>query len=86
MNKCKTCKWWKLPDDNDYHGSDICEPTDPDTCKPMKLDFEVKECTSPLLTRFERTVNNNGVSLMDGSQYKSDMYTAENFGCVNHEV
>lgn len=86
MNLCKTCKFWVVPDGNSWRAKDICQPTDPDTYEPMQTEFEVRECSSLKIFRFERPVINDGVSLIDGSDYMADMMTAENFGCVNHEA
>lgn len=86
MDKCKTCKHWKLPPDDEkfWRVKDICNPVDPDTFEPMKLDFEVKMCISDKIVWFERQPESTGVSLMDGSDWFSQMLTGEDFGCVNY--
>lgn len=86
MNFCKTCKFWVVPDERSWRAREICQPLDPDTYEPMRTEFEVRECASDKIVRFERPVINNGVSLIDGSDYMAKMMTAENFGCVNHEA
>ena len=70
MKTCKTCKHWIVPEDKDfqdYRVYDICSPLDQDTYDPMKMDFEVRVCSSPLIIRFERPQTNTGIALTDGS-------------------
>ena len=86
MNTCKHCKFWVL--DKDACGTEqmMCTPTDPDTCKPMVFDFEVRVCTHPSQTFCERPIERNGFGLADGSTYTAMLTTAEEFGCVRFEL
>jgi hypothetical protein len=85
MKLCKTCKWWKDPENEDYKAEWICNPHDQDTFEKAKMPFEVKMCYHPGIAYFERNPSSSGISLVDGSEYYAMMCTGENFGCVNHE-
>lgn len=85
---CKTCKWWI---ENEPGGAlewwilkQLRTPLDPDTFERMEnLPFDVKRCSSPRLTFYERPVESTGACLVDGSEYMAELITAEEFGCVN---
>jgi hypothetical protein len=82
MSRCKHCIHWRIePHNKDYR----IEPIDPDTQAVMVMPFEVRACHSPKLLEFERPIEDSGASVMDGSDYCAELYTAENFGCVNFE-
>lgn len=81
MCLCKKCKFWIASDPNDR--APIEYPEDEDTYELKKMPFEVHECKSTKITRFERSPDITGVSLRDGSDYCVHMYTGEEFGCVN---
>ena len=83
MNKCKTCKHWIAPGNDDFQAGYICHPVDPDTYEPMAMPFEVRMCESPKIVFFERSPDSTGISLIDGSEYYASMLTGEDFGCVN---
>jgi hypothetical protein len=83
MKQCKTCKHWTAVDKNEWN--EICNPYDPDTFESMEMPFEVRRCEHPKLLFCERPVEINGFATMDGSEYKADLYTAEEYGCVLHE-
>lgn len=83
MKHCETCKYWKKVPLDDF--DQIANPTDEDTCEPKEMPFEVRECSSPNITLFERNPNADGISLTDGSDYRAVMYTGPSFGCVLHE-
>jgi len=77
---CKECKWWY---NTDYDKeSEIVSPRDPDTYKFMVLPFEVRFCHCPKITFFERPVESDGATVIDGSQYQACLITAPDFGCV----
>ena len=80
MTTCKTCKHWKIPSDEYYN--EIVTPHDSDTFEPMEMPFQVRFCTSPKITFYERPVESNGATVCDGSNYDADLITAEDFGCV----
>lgn len=82
VERCKTCRWW-VRSDRGYRS--IENPVDPDTFQPMKMPFEVRTCTSQKILFCERPIESNGAALEDGSGYRATLYTAENFGCINHE-
>lgn len=87
MNTCKTCKHWTAPaDDDNHYAVSICGPIDPDTYEPMNRGFETRLCRHPAQARFEAPVERNGFAITDGSQYFAALATAEDFGCVRHEV
>ncbi len=80
---CKTCVWW-TDGDNDWN--EILNPRHPVTYEVMETTFEVRECKHPKLLFCERPVEANGFAVADGSNYRAALYTAEDFGCVRHEV
>lgn len=80
---CKTCKHWTF-ENAGYDG--IANPIDPDTYEPMKMPFEVRRCGHPELMFCERPLDPIGFAVADGSTYMADLYTAEDFGCIRHEV
>ena len=84
MKNCKTCKHWTLAENVDEKM--ICNPNDPDTHKPMKLEFEVRVCKMPTQTFCETPVERNGFGLSDASLYRAVLATAEEFGCIRHEA
>lgn len=61
---------------------ELIYPTDPDTFGPMKMLFEVKYCKSPKITFYERPVESDGATVVDGSQYHAAIITGPDFGCV----
>jgi hypothetical protein len=83
---CKTCKHWSKPKERDFKERDMCEPTDPDGFTPMDRGFEVRICSMPTQTFCESPVERNGFGLTDGSTYFAALATAEDFGCVRHEI
>jgi len=79
---CKNCKFWITT--KEYHT--IINPEDPDTFEIMKnLPFEVRYCKSPKITFYERPIEDNGATVIDGSQYKAALITAPKFGCVQFQ-
>lgn len=82
MDKCRTCKHWRMPD---QEWERIIAPIDPDTYERMKLPDEVRECRHPMLLFCERPLEPNGFAVADGSEYMAALYTAHEFGCVRHE-
>lgn len=86
MNTCKTCKHWAKPDGLFSVGKALCTPIDPTTYMPMDRGFEVRICEMPTQTFCEAPVERNGFGLADGSTYLAVLATAEDFGCVRHEV
>ncbi len=87
MNTCKTCKHWKSVKSHAIvRVEEICAPRDQDTYDLMEMPFEVRQCTSPALVFRERTCESNGFSITDASDYFAILCTAEDFGCVRHEV
>lgn len=85
MDTCKTCKHWKT-EDNNLTWNEITRPYDSDTYEPMEMPFEVRECKHPQLLFCERPLEKNGFCVADGSQYFAGLYTAEDFGCIRHEL
>lgn len=83
MNRCATCKHWEAPEDR---WDNIVFPLDPDTYERMETGFEVRMCLNPKLMFCERPLESNGFALADGSGYKANLYTAEDFGCVRWEA
>lgn len=91
--KCKDCKHWKLPKEEDYWpGYEIVMPlTFPDyehikdeTEQVKLLGYSLKYCTSPKLL-FHRTPTKDGACMVDAEEYKANLITGEDFGCANFE-
>lgn len=75
--RCRTCKHWKPKEDWEQWEDDEDGKGHP---------FEVKSCEQPKMVKFVRPEVADGLALTDGSYYRARMFTAENFGCVNHEA
>lgn len=82
MKTCSTCKHWT---EGDLEWDGRCRPMDPDTYEEMVMPFEVRYCHSPKLMRFERPLEADMASAVDGSEYMAEPLTGPDFGCVNHE-
>lgn len=85
MGNCKSCKYWKVKDE-DMSCKDIIKPSDPDSFKPMKMPWEVRFCTSPDLLFFERPVAPNQACVIDGSEYMAKLITGPDYGCPNFRL
>lgn len=83
MNTCKTCVHWIVKDNGSW--DQILNPVDPDTYEPMATAFDVRECVNPKLLFCERPLESDGFAVADGSEYMASLYTAEDFGCIQHE-
>lgn len=79
---CSSCTHWTAPRPGDH--DPICAPIDPDSFEPMAMPFEVRECKHPRLVRFERPSTRDGVSVVDGSNYRARLCTGPDFGCSLH--
>lgn len=87
MNKCKTCKHWKKPEQQDsYHKDDMCAYRYPTTFEAIPPPFEVRICEHPAQRFCERPLEKDGFAIADGSTYFACLATAEEFGCVRHEA
>lgn len=85
MNRCKTCKWW------DRSEVDIDYPPDyailglGHCTKAVRL-WEAIEWDEDNERRFFKPGYDEQLSFtQDGSQYRADLYTRPDFGCVHHE-
>ena len=91
-NKCKTCKFWTIPEE--YMGAlELAAPRSPmdewvhviDAAKQCELfGYATAYCTSPNIKFYERP-NKDGASVADGSEYMAVFITGEDFGCTLHE-
>ncbi len=88
MNLCNTCGHWKDPSETaePWETVRICHPIDNATREPMVMPFEVRVCTHPKLTRFERTPERNGFGVKDASEFSAALTTGPDFGCVRHSA
>lgn len=84
MQTCKTCRHWTDP--ARHYEERICKPEDQDTFELIRLSFTVKICKHPNQGFCETPAGDNLFSLQDGSNYRALLATAENFGCVLHEL
>jgi hypothetical protein len=83
MKTCETCRYWTGRDG--YEGS-LTDPCDPDTYEPMPMPFEVRYCEHPRLMKFERPVERDQASCVDGSGYRAKLACGPDFGCVHHSL
>jgi len=81
MSNCKNCRWWTPVEG--YDG--VANPVDEETYEPKEMGYEVRTCKHPELTFCETPISADGFGIADGSGYKANLYTAENFGCVRWE-
>ena len=51
----------------------------------MVMPFVVGRCRHPKLLFCERPLSPDGFAVADGSVYRAALFTAESFGCVQHE-
>ena len=91
--KCKDCKHWKMPPDNEYWGAyELAMPQIPPDYEHIKdekeqrelFGYAIKYCRSPKLLFYQRP-DKDGACVADGSQYRACMITGEDFGCTNFE-
>ncbi len=76
---CKNCTKWTKGDKHDQ----ITTPIDEDTYEDKVMPFEVRYCRSPKLIRFERPIEKDSASCIDGSEYMAKLATSENYGCIH---
>lgn len=90
--QCKTCKHWVLGEDDEYNR--LIFPYNPtknyEQCETEEeaaalFGGRVRRCRHPKLLFYQRP-EINGAAVMDGSEYKAELVTGEEFGCVNHEL
>ena len=80
--RCAECKHWNIhKDDHGYEG--ILFDIDPITYENVG-EPKAKYCKSPKISFYE-TPCFGGASVVDGSQYKAELITSPDFGCVNFE-
>jgi len=80
---CKNCRYWHVDENDDWN--EIIYPLNPETYEPMtkkEYGHDVKRCKSPKLLFYIRPAKDEAC-VIDGSQYKAELITGENFGCVN---
>lgn len=90
MNMCKTCRFWNRSDGYET-GDQVLRPFHPVTFDMMtdadmlaEHGHEAKYCTHPKILFYEYP-SKSGAAVVDGSQYRAALITAEEFGCVLHE-
>ena len=72
MERCKTCKHWRVgPDEK----GDECLRSE---------GFETRRCFNPELRFCAPPDKPNGAALEEDFTKWAKLYTAEDFGCVNH--
>ena len=82
MNRCKTCKHWDRVKDGEYNalpGSGAC--------KAARQIWDVTESKPPDYEERRLLPEHAGLLCMveDGSQYRAELITMPDFGCVMHE-
>jgi hypothetical protein len=81
--RCATCAHWRDADDG-HRGPRDLAILGPDYRPVVPQPFDIHQCLSPKVRFYERPVE-DGVAVMDGSEYWATMVTGPHFGCVNHE-
>lgn len=89
-NRCATCKWWLLNEDT--RASRVIFPPDPVTyeqeeteeANTAKWGHRVRQCTHPRVLFYQRP-DKGGAAICDGSEYRAELLTGEDFGCTLHE-
>ncbi len=90
MKTCKQCRHWRL--DKDSRSSDVIFPPDPVTYEreedeernAKKWGHKVRKCCHPKIIFYQRP-EKNAAAICDGSEYRAELLTSEDFGCVLHE-
>ena len=92
MGTCKTCKHWVLDTDDEYNRIIFpCKPGDDyEQCETEEeaaklFGHRVRRCRNPKLLFYQRP-EITGACVVDGSEYRAELLTGEDFGCVNHGV
>ena len=80
MQTCETCKYWTGRDKCDR----VTDPEDPDTWEPMAMPWLVRYCEHPRLMQFERPIERDQASCVDGSNYRARLACGPDFGCVHY--
>lgn len=95
--RCSACKWWRevQPEGRDARlenldaGDLFVEETAPwelfprdENDEPVPYSYRVGECMSPRFRHLEGPTAPDEAATFDASDYKSVIYTAEQFGCV----
>lgn len=93
MKHCKTCKWWRESDKDDYANYDtILFPYRPDTMVQTKNEAEqievyghlIRYCENPKMFFSNHRAIDFAAPIYDGGETAS-LITGEEFGCVLHE-
>ena len=85
---CDSCQWW-LEQKNTYN--DVINSWHPGTYKRIETEeeqinvygYRVRYCKNPKIVFYQRP-DEDGATVMDGSEYKAELLTAEKFGCKLH--
>lgn len=94
MNEqCETCKFWQLDNEDRTYLHPIVFPYHPgkdfEQCQTEEevvaaFGYRVRYCTNPKIVFYQRP-EINAATVVDGSEYRAALLTAEKFGCVLHE-
>lgn len=92
MNTCKNCLHWTLKDEHEARYDRVIFPPDPETyeaeeteeANTKKWGHRVRYCKHPRLLFYQRP-DRNAAAVCDGSNYRAELLTGEDFGCVMHE-
>jgi len=89
MPRCATCKHWQEPEEK---WDSILYPYHPVTLDRVETEDEaaklfghrVRYCKHPKVEFYQRP-QIDGACVVDGSEYRAELITGEQFGCVLHE-
>jgi hypothetical protein len=80
MERCKTCKHWEKPE------SDYGEVPGTGKCKAVPQFWDVTEWARDYGTRTLKPEYADRLAFVqDGSDYRAELKTLADFGCVQHE-
>ena len=91
MDTCKNCQYWLFPSEEEFGSHPIIQPYDDVHDELVETEemgikyrgFRVRYCKHPKVV-FYQTPDRDGAVVVDGSQYKAALITAEDFGCILH--
>jgi hypothetical protein len=90
--RCATCRHWQEHEDEQRSWDLILYPYHPGTHRPTQTESEaakvfgyrVRYCRHPKIEFWQRP-QVDGACVVDGSEYRAELITGEQFGCVLHE-
>lgn len=91
MERCKTCKWWRVPDDEFRRYGEARRCHSPKVVfvvpNPVPPHYEWSELVrkGAAYSDAPRRLADDEAGVMDGEGYKAELWPGPDFGCVHHE-